>query len=137
VFLLDTNVISELRKAKPHGAVLAWAQAQAAESLFLSAVTVGEIQTGIERTRDINPAKAAELETWLEEVIAARKVLPMDANSFRILATLMYRRANDHFVDGMIAATAIAHGLTVATRNVADFQPFGVPHLNPFEFGRP
>jgi predicted nucleic acid-binding protein len=100
--------------------------------LFLSAVTVGEIQAGIERTREQAPEKAAALEAWLAQVAQAYNVLPMDAAVFRVWARLMHRRSDTLLEDAMIAATAQVHGLTVVTRNTADFQLFGVPLLNPF-----
>jgi hypothetical protein len=132
VFLLDTNVVSELRKPRPHGAVVAWLQDLEDTQLHISAVTIGEIQAGIELTRVQDAAKAAELTAWLDRVAAAYNVLPMDAVAFRAWATLMHRRSDTLIEDAMIAATAKVHGLTVATRNVADFQGFGVPVFNPF-----
>jgi toxin FitB len=132
-YLIDTNVISELRRARPHGAVLAWLQATAADQLMLSAVTIGEIQIGIEKTRASDPLRAGQIENWLELMIGAFDVLPMDARAFRAFARLMRGRPDHLAMDAMIAATAQLHGLTVATRNVADFQLLGVPVLNPFE----
>ena len=132
MFLLDTNVVSELRKAKPHGAVLAWiAQADDAD-LHLSAVTIGEIQSGIEITREQDPDKAAELSAWLDQVAAAYQVLAMDGRVFRDWARLMHRQSDTLYEDAMIAATARVHGLTVVTRNVGDFKALGVEVLNPF-----
>lgn len=84
-------------------------------------------------SREQNAAKAEEIEVWLERVAAAYNVLPMDAAAFRIGARLMHRRSNTLYEDAMIAATAKVHGLTVVTRNVADFKAFGVPLLNPFK----
>lgn len=137
MYLLDTNVVSELRKPRPHGAVLAWFQAVEDSQLWLSAVTPGEIQAGIERTREQDPGKAQVLETWLQGVAASHQVLPMDAAAFRVWARLMHRRSDTVYEDAMIAATAQTHGLTVVTRNVADFLPFGVKVLNPFESPAP
>ena len=133
MYLLDTNVVSELRKPRPHGGVLAWLQGVDDKDLFLSAVTVGEIQAGIELTREQDAVKAAEIETWLEQVAASYSVLPMDATAFRIWARLMHRRCDTLIEDAMIAATAQVHGLAVVTRNVADFKAFGVPVLDPFK----
>lgn len=133
MFLLGTNVVSELRKPKPHGAVLAWFNGLEDMQLHLSAVTVGEIQVGIELTREQDAKKAAEIETWLELVAASYNVLPMDAATFRAWAQLMHRRSDTVYEDAMIAATAKVHGLTVVTRNVAGFKAFGVPLLNPFK----
>ena len=136
MYLLDTNVISELRRPKPHGAVVAWLQATADTDLHLSAVTLGEIQAGIELTRAQDPAKAVAIEAWLERVATSYNVLPMDGAAFRAWARLMHRRSDTLYEDAMIAATAQVHGLTVVTRNIADFSVFGVPLLNPFEPAR-
>lgn len=133
VYLLDTNVVSELRRPKPHGAVLAWIADIPSENLRLSALTVGEIQAGIELTREQDPAKAQVLEQWLDEVEMSFAVLPMDAEVFRVWARLKHRRSDTLVEDAMIAATALVHGLTVATRNVRDFEGFGVALINPFE----
>jgi predicted nucleic acid-binding protein len=135
MYLLDTNVVSELRKPRPHGGVQAWLEAVDDKGLFLSAVTVGEMQAGIELTREQDAGKAAEIEAWLEQVAASYAVLPMDAAAFLAWARLMHRRSDTLIEDAMIAATATVHGLTVVTRNVADFKAFSVPVLNPFKSG--
>ena len=132
MYLLDTNVISELRKPRPHGAVLAWIDAANESHLFVSAVTLGEIQAGIEITREQDAAKATEIEAWLDQLSAAYNVLPMDADIFRRWARLMHPKSDTLYEDAMIAATAQAHGLTVATRNVTDFRALGVDVFNPF-----
>jgi len=132
MYLLDTNVVSELRKPRPHGAVLAWLESIDDAQLHLSAVTVGEIQAGIEMTRMQDADKANELEAWLELVAGAYNVLPMDAEIFRAWARLMHGKSDTLYEDAMIAATAKVHGLIVATRNVADFNALGVAVFNPF-----
>jgi predicted nucleic acid-binding protein len=132
MYLLDTNVVSELRKPKPHGAVVRWLKEAADADLHLSAVTIGEIQAGIELTREQDAAKAAEIEQWLELVALSYSVIPMDAGIFRLWAKLMHRQSDTLYEDAMIAATAQAHHLVVVTRNVADFRHFGVQVLNPF-----
>ena len=132
MYLLDTNVVSELRKPKPHGAVLQWIQNVPDADLHISAVTIGEIQAGIELTRAQDESKAAELDQWLELVSGSFNVVPMDALVFRIWARLMHRSSDTLYEDAMIAATAKVHKLTVVTRNVTDFKSFGVSVLNPF-----
>ncbi|MBI3702644.1 MAG: type II toxin-antitoxin system VapC family toxin [Rhizobiales bacterium] len=132
MYLLDTNVVSELRKSKPHGAVIAWIRSVDDRHLHLSAVTLGEIQTGIEVTRDQDAHKAAEIEAWADQVAATLNVLPMDAAAFRLWGKLMHGRPDSLIEDAMIAVTARLHGLIVVTRNVKDFKEFGVKLLNPF-----
>jgi len=132
MYLLDTNVISELRKPKPHGAVAAWVAGTPDRELYLSAVTLAEIQAGIEIIRVRDATKATEIEVWLDALVASSKVLPMDGDTFRIWARLMHGRADSLYEDAMIAATAIRHDLTVVTRNVRDFRYFDVELFNPF-----
>ena len=132
MYLLDTNVVSELRRPRPHGAVLAWLEGVADADLHLSAVTIGEIQAGIEMTREQDAAKAAEIEAWLEQVAQTYNILDMNAEVFRAWARLMHRKSGEIIEDAMIAATAAVHGLTVVTRNIRDFEGLNVPLLNPF-----
>ena len=133
MYLLDTNVVSELRRPRPHGAILNWIADVPAEQLFVSAVTVGEIQAGIEISREQDAAKAEDLEGWLNKVLATYGVLPMDAAAFREWARLMHRRSDAIAEDAMIAATATVHRMTVVTRNVTDFVQLGVELQNPFD----
>ena len=132
MYLLDTNVVSELRRPRPHGAVLDWIAGVPAEQLFVSAVTVGEIQAGIEITREQDKPKAEAIEAWLNKVLGSYGVLPMDAPAFREWARLMHRRSDTLSEDAMIAATAILRRLTVVTRNTGDFSQFGVELYNPW-----
>jgi predicted nucleic acid-binding protein len=135
MFLLDTNVVSELRRPRPNGAVLAWLNAVEDAHLHLASVTIGEIQAGIELTREQDPGKALELETWLDQVGQTFQILPMDGPAFRCWARLMHGQSDTLYEDAMIAAIATVHQLTVVTRNTKDFRPFGVELLNPFEAG--
>lgn len=130
---MDTNVVSELRRPKPRKEVLNWIKGVSADQLFLSAVTVGEIQVGIEITRKQDQAKAEDLAIWLDRVVAGYSVLPMDATAFREWARLEHGKSDTLIEDAMIAATARVHRLTVATRNVRDFRVFGVDIFNPFD----
>jgi len=132
MYLLDINIVSELRKPKPHGAVVAWIKSVPDTDLFLSAVSIGEIQAGIELTREQDQTKAEELERWLESVAAAYNVLVMDAPAFRDWARLMHNASDTLYENAMIAATARVNKLVVATRNVADFKHLGVKVVNPF-----
>ena len=132
MYLLDTNVVSELRKQRPHGAVVAWLRSRDPHDLHISAVTLGELQAGIEITRERDAAKAAEIEAWVDRVSEIWNILLMDAATFRMWARLMHRRSDNLMEDAMIAATAHVHGLRVVTRNVKDFRDFGVSILNPY-----
>ena len=113
--------------------MLAWVEAVNDADLNLSAVTIGEIQSGIEVTREQDSTQADEIEAWLNQVADSYNVLPMDGRVFRVWARLMHRRSDDLLEDAMIATTARAYGLTVVTRNIRGFEGFGVEVLNPFE----
>jgi len=132
-FLLDTNVISEVRKRKPHGAVLEWLRGLATEQMFLSAVTLGELQSGIERTRRPDVKKAQEIEAWADLVAGSYNVLAMDAACLREWGRIKEGKPERLAEDAMIAATALVHDLTVATRNERDFHRFPVKVFNPFK----
>ena len=135
-YLLDTNVVSELRKPKPHGAVVAWISHLREEQLYISAVTVGELQAGIERTRHQDPSKAEEIETWVDRLAGSFQVLSMDALCFREWGRLIDGQSDQVIEDMMIAATARVHNLIVATRNERDFEPAQVDVVNPFKTPR-
>jgi predicted nucleic acid-binding protein len=132
MYLIDTNIVSETRRTRPHGGVMAFLREAGDRNLYISAVTIGEIQTGIEITREQDTAKAAEIEAWADQIAAVWNILPMDAATFRVWAKLMHRRSDALSEDAMIAATAIVHGLRLVTRNAADFKALGVQILNPY-----
>ena len=132
MYLLETNVVSELRRPSPHPAVLDWIRDTPADQLHLSAVTIGEIQAGIEITRQQDAPKAQQLEAWLNRVLMTYNLLAVDAAAFRVWARLMHRQSDTLMQDALIAAVASVHRLTVVTRNVRDFQRLGVPTLDPF-----
>jgi len=132
-YLLDTNVVSELRKPKPHGAVVAWISELQENQIYLSAVTIGELQAGVEQTRKQDPHKAAQIQLWIDSLEQSYQVLPMDSSCFREWARLMYGKPDNLLEDLMIAATARVHELTVATRNERDFAAAGVRVFNPFK----
>ena len=133
-YLLDTNVISELRKTKPHGGVVAWLETLRPEQIFLSGCHHGRIAAGVELTRRQDAAKAHEIESWLTSVEATFAFVPMDSASFREWARLMTGNLNAPREDAMIAATARVHGFEVATRDEKDFKHLAVDIINPFKF---
>ena len=133
MYLLDTNVVSELRKPRPNPAVVKWLTQTPNAQLFISAVTVGEIQSGIEITRVQDHEKAAAIERWLDDVVRTAQIINLDAQIFRLWGKLMHQRSSTLIEDAMIAASALSQQLTVVTRNVTDFSPFGVSVFNPFE----
>ena len=132
MYLLDTNVMSELRKPKPHGAVIAWIRAIPDDQLLVSALTLGELQAGAERTRRQDREKAEAIDAWIDELSEAYEIIPMDASMFREWARLMEGRSDHLLEDAMIAATARVRGFIVATRNVRDFKDLAVEVFNPF-----
>lgn len=110
-----------------------WISDKPPASLHIAAITAGEIQAGIERARASDPAKAREIEAWLDELVFSITVLEASAAVYRLWAKLKHGRSNHHLEDILIAATALHHELTIVTRNVRDFEPFGVKLLNPFD----
>lgn len=132
MYLLDTMVVSEMRKARPHGAVVAWLRGVDDWNLHISVVTLAEIQAGIEMTRKQNPTRADELGNWLDVTAETWNVLPLDGPAMRTWAKFMHGRSADLIEDAMIAATALHHRLIVVTRNTRDFAHFGVPTLDPY-----
>lgn len=133
-YLLDTNVVSELRKSEPNPHVLAWYDGVASAGLFLSVLTIGEIRLGIERLRRKDAPQAEHLERWLHGLHTTYRdrIINVDA-----AIAEQWGRLNvpDQLpvVDGLLAASASARGLTLATRNTADLERCGVPLLNPFD----
>lgn len=125
-------MVSELRKPRPHGGVVAWLSGLDDKDLRISAVTLGEIQAGIEITRTHNVSKAEEIEAWADLLAESYNVLPMDSTTFRLWARLMHGQPDALYEDAMIAATARIHDLTVATRNIRDFKHFDIRLFNPF-----
>lgn len=115
--------------------MLAWLESVDDAQLFLSAVTLGEIQAGIELTREQDTAKAFEIEAWLQLVASSYNVLSMDVAAFRAWAKLMHKKSDTLYEDALIAATAQVHGLTIVSRNVTDFKALGFEVFNPFVAG--
>jgi toxin FitB len=134
MYLLDTNIVSELRRRRPHGGVRAWIESVDGASLYLAAVTAGEIQSGIEITRKQDQRRAEEIEFWLDELLLSISVLDASAPIFRQWAKLMVNQQDHLIEDALIAATAIHHNMIVVTRNVVDFARFNVRVFNPFDY---
>jgi toxin FitB len=125
MYLLDTNMISELRRPGLHTSVVGWLSGIAADQVFISAVTLGELQAGVENVRRQDPGRAEIIESWIDRVAQSYNVLPMDGSAFRCWAKLMHGKPADLIADAMIAAIAAVHNLTVVTRNLSDFERLG------------
>ena len=138
-FLLDTNVVSELRKRTPHPHVLDWYQRNVAAHAYVSVLVLGEIRQGIERVRHRDAAQAEALERWLEGLVAGyrERILPVTADVAREWGRLAALPQPPPAVDGLMVATARVHRLVLVTRNVGDVAGTGVPVVNPFEPARP
>jgi predicted nucleic acid-binding protein len=132
MILLDTDVLSALRRPERDAKLEAWFKRQRESDLFLSVVTIGEIERGIQRQRAVNPEFARTLAAWLDAVMTlyGERILPFDLAAARRWGQLSAQVGNDR-PDLMIAATALEHGLTVATRNITDFEPTGVATIDP------
>jgi len=132
-FLLDTNVVSELRRKKPNLGVVDWFESVHASELYLSALVVGEIRQGIERLATRSPARAEVLEKWLGQLINTYgdRIAPITAEVAEVWGRLNAKESLP-VVDGLMAATALTHEWTLVTRNVRDVHVTGVRLLNPF-----
>jgi predicted nucleic acid-binding protein len=132
-FLVDTNVLSDLRKRRPNPGVLEWFDETDEELLHLSVITLGEIKRGTERLRLRDPTQAVSLDAWMEslQLRFADRLHPIDE-----AVAMRWGELGIHqpisVTDGLIAATALYHGLTVVTRNTSDFVPNHIPVFNPF-----
>ena len=137
MLVLDTNAVSELRKAKSGRAdagVVAWAETVQASELFVSAITILELETGVLQIERRDAAQGAVLRAWLDQQVLpgfTGRILPVDTAVARRCARLHVPDPRSER-DALIAATALVHGMTVVTRNVADYAPTGVPILNPW-----
>ena len=133
MILLDTVVLSELRKTQPNTKVMTYLRAQREDATFISALSIGEIEAGIERQRSQNPEFAAELASWLAtlELQFSHCILPVTPAIAKLWGRLCVQTGNKG-MDNLIAATALCHNLTIVTRNVKHFEPTGVAVVNPF-----
>ncbi len=134
MYLLDTNVVSALRRPDRHPAPTAWLKDQRPSDLYMSVVTIAEIERGIARQISQDSTFARELAAWLERTLAgfADRLLGIDVPTARRWSRLSASLSHND-ADLLIAATALEHGLTVVTRNLRHFEPTGVPVLNPFQ----
>ena len=132
-FLLDTNIVSELRRAHPHAGLVSWFDVQSSHALFLSVLTVGEIRQGVEQLRSRDEKQAEHLDRWLNGLTQfyEDRLLYVDGAVAEDWGGLRARRSVP-VMDGFIAATARVHHLTLVTRNVRDFAGLGVTLFNPF-----
>jgi toxin FitB len=137
IYLLDTNVVSELRKPRPHGAVSAWRRSVPGHHLAIPAVVLAELQAGVELTRKQDLEKAHQLEAWIDNVMTYYTIVSADGTIYREWARLMHARSLNLSADVMIAATARTMSLVVVTRNVKDFATFGVQLFDPFTYASP
>lgn len=133
-FLLDTDVLSEPRRPRPDRRVVTWLREQDPVQVFLSVLTLGEIATGAERRARRDPVAARSLSAWLSaaRMDYADRLLPVTADIAETWGRLAGRRPVS-VIDGLLAATALVHRLTLATRNVRDFEGLGVPLLDPWQ----
>jgi len=132
--LLDTNIVSELRKRRPHGAVAAWFRFHRLPELFLPSIALYGMQGGVEIARKQNPKKADEISRWIDQIANEIQVLPLDAFSARLAAKFIHGKTPQLTGDAMIAAITVTHRLVVATRNTKEFNNFPVAQIDPFQF---
>ena len=134
-YLLDTMIISELRRKKRDEKVVNWFNSTSFESVFLSAVTIGEIENGIVKQQRVNPEFAHDLSIWLEGLLDhySAQILPFSTSVARRWGRLCGELGRSD-ADMMIAATALEHGLIISTRNIKHFEPTGVSVVNPFDY---
>lgn len=133
-YLLDTNVVSELRKSRPDPRVTAWHEPLTPDALYVSVLVLGEIRQGIERLAHKNEAQAAQLETWFHTLKTAYRdrIVPVTAEVAELWGRLSVPDPLPD-VDGLLAATALVHDWTLVTRNTRHVERTGVALLNPFD----